>query len=286
MRTGKNINIEKRSISSYLYIFVRYAQLSTTEEPHKSFSCQVYVENYYNVRSQIEGKYEVHFQMLSSLENYYDQNENIGLDSLEKTDQVKLFGYNKEHKETVIGLTNKFRDLPHYEFHIKVTIYFVGLSKDMKLMKEMTVAPCWFSDMKNLIDTSDLTDFIYVVNGKEFKVHKWILSLASPVFRSTFTCGLDETKNSTAEINDCDPEMFDHLLKFIYKGLLPENLSEIALELYKLAHVYQIKSLEEICIAYIMNTKLTEDNVFDLYEFAILYELDKLKADCWTFIKM
>lgn len=284
MQTGKNINIEKRSISSYLYIFVRGIGLTTDKSLSKDFECSVTIQNYYNVRSQIKGKYEVHFQMLSSLENYYDhQNENASLSSLEKTDQVKRFGYSDA---SVVGLQNKLRDLPQYEFHIKVTIYFVGLSKDMELMKEMTVAPCWLSDMKNLIDSSDLTDFIYIVNGKEFKVHKWILSLASPVFRSTFTCGLDETKNNTAEIEDCDSEMFDHLLKFIYKGLLPGNINEIALELYKLAHIYQIKSLEEICIAFIMNTELTEDNVFDLYELANLYDFDKFKSDCWTFIKM
>lgn len=171
-----------------------------------------------------------------------------------------------------------------YEFHIKVSILY--LLNETQFPKTILTTPCWFAEARNLRDSSELTDFIYIVDGKEFKVHKLILSLASPVFRSTFTCGLEETKNNSAEIKDCDPEMFDHLLKFIYKGLLPGNISKIAFELYKLAHVYQIKSLEEICIAYIMNNQLTEDNVLDLYESAILYDLDKLKVNCWTFIKM
>lgn len=259
-------------------LLFRYTRLEVIDDSQKRFKCSAVGCG----SVKLDSSYEVHFQMLSSLENYHNEDSDIeSLNSLVKTGELKRF-----HGSTVFGLYCFFRDLPLYEFHVKVTIYFVGLSNAEKTLKQMAVAPCWMGDIKSLIDSSDMTDFIYNVNGKEFKVHKLILSLASPVFRSTFTCGLDETKNNSAEIKDCDPEMFDHLLKFIYKGFLPEDLSEIAFELYKLAHVYQIKSLEEICVAVILNTELTENNVFDLYESAILYDLDELKSNCWTFMKM
>lgn len=131
-----------------------------------------------------------------------------------------------------------------------------------------------------------MADLTYVVQGKEFKVHKLILSLASPVFRSTFTCGLDETAKSSAKIEDCDQEMFQHFLRFIYKGILPENLHETALELYKLAHVYQTELLQNICYHHIMDTNITEENAIELYESAIVYDLQKLKTSCWDYIKL
>lgn len=190
--------------------------------------------------------------------------------------------------QSIVGIkSDKFFDESYLKFHMKVTIFFCDLTQDVKLSKEMVWPPCWFNSVKTLDSINDdLADFTYVVQGKEFKVHKIILSLASPVFHGTFTCGLGETAENMATIEDCEPEMFQHFLHYIYKGILPEDLHETALELYKLAHVYQIESLQNICYHHIMNTKLNEENSVELYEASIVYDLEKLKTSCWSYIKL
>lgn len=150
----------------------------------------------------------------------------------------------------------------------------------------MVQSTCWFGAAKDLIDSGDMADFTFIVQGKEFKVHKLILSLASPVFRGMFESGSTKTMENCAKLHECDPEIIQHLLNFIYKGVMPHNIQEIALDLYKLARTYQMRSLEEICLDQIMLTKIDENNAIKLYETAIANDIGKLKIECWNYIKM
>lgn len=241
----------------------------------RKWACELFVNDEELVKTNM---YKVCFQRMPGKDKW---NEEYGYS---KYDEIMKLIDNKH----IVGIDSAFfRDSCFaYEFHVKVTIVYCGTTEDVKMPKKLTVTPCWVSEATKLIDSIDLTDFTYIVRGKMFNVHKSILSLASPVFRSTFDCGLDESKDNTATIDDCDPDMFEHLLKFVNKGIVPDNIHEIALELYKLGHLYQIESLQRICYAHLMDTKLVRDNVVELYEAAIVYDLIRLKSDCWNFIKL
>lgn len=247
----------------------------------KQWTCEINIENENVVKSNM---YKVCFRRIPTRTNsdgsfIYDSHYGHSY----YDDVIKPI-----NSKQIVGIkSDKFFDESYLKFHMKVTIFFCDLTQDVKLSKEMVWPPCWFNSVKTLdFINDDLADFTYVVQGKEFKVHKIILSLASPVFHGTFTCGLGETAENMATIEDCEPEMFQHFLHYIYKGILPEDLHETALELYKLAHVYQIESLQNICYHHIMNTKLTEENSVELYEAAIVYHLEKLKTSCWSYIKL
>lgn len=136
-----------------------------------------------------------------------------------------------------------------FSIHIKVQIFYgeIGTTSDVTVgisKPRLMIQPsCWFGAAKELIDSGDMADFTFIIQGKEFKVHKLILSLTSSVFRDMFQSRSDETMENCAKLHDCDFEMFQHLLDFIYKGIMPVNIQEIALDLYKLARTYQIESL-------------------------------------------
>lgn len=128
-------------------------------------------------------------------------------------------------------------------------------------------------------------DFTFVVRGKEFKVHKCLLSIASDVFLKMFTCGLDETKDNTATL-DYAPEVFGIFIKFIYTNACPvEKMPLICMELYELAHLYEIKLLVKICHAFIMDKEIDSSNALELYEFASTYKIEKLLETTWAFVK-
>lgn len=101
-----------------------------------------------------------------------------------------------------------------------------------------------------------------------------------------FTCGLDETKNNSANEN-CDPEVFGHFIKFIYTDELPKDdeMPAISCDLYTLAHQYGIVALMEICMDFILDEEIDEQNALSLYEFASTYEIEELLDKTWHFIK-
>lgn len=136
-----------------------------------------------------------------------------------------------------------------------------------------------------LLESGKFSDFTIIASGKEFKVHKNILSLESPVFLAMFECDLDEKANSSVSV-DFDPHVLSCMLKFIYSGKLPENISsENSMDLYELAHMYQMDLLMRICYGHVSSLKIHEENALKLYEFAAKFEFKDLFDRAWTFIK-
>lgn len=86
------------------------------------------------------------------------------------------------------------------------------------------------------------------------------------------------------DVDEIDPDTFNHMLHFIYSGNLPENLSDIAVPLYEAAHYYEIVALKEICQKEV-HAKLTTENAFQTYSWSLVYGIDDLKTDAWAIVK-
>lgn len=169
------------------------------------------------------------------------------------------FSLSVQHKSKLIGKT---------KFHDPVAVKKEILSNVALMLKD-----------------PKFSDFTFIVKEKEFKVHKTILASASDVLLNLFTSGLEESKKNVCKINDLDPSKFGEMIDFIYSGKLPENFNaDSAQDLYKVAHIYNIKSLMKICEEEI-HDGLTTENARKLYELSRLYDLEDLKKDSWTIIK-
>lgn len=88
-----------------------------------------------------------------------------------------------------------------------------------------------------------LEEFTFIVEGREFPVRRLIMETASPFFKSEIAKSL----NNSCTVDHIDPELFHCMVKFIYKSKLPDNLSEIAQELYEAANDCGLQQLKEIC---------------------------------------
>lgn len=100
----------------------------------------------------------------------------------------------------------------------KLTFKFIGdfadsISDAIKDLKNVASKP-----IGNLLKDDTFSDFTIIAESESFEVHKNILANVSSVFKTMFTCRLDETKLNSTTFN-CKPEIMKHFLQFIYEGL-------------------------------------------------------------------
>lgn len=128
-------------------------------------------------------------------------------------------------------------------------------------------------------------DFIFIVGGLEFKIHRNILAASSPVMHKIFTSRIKEAEKNEYTVDAIAPETFDHLLKFIYEGELPNDFKAIAKPLYEAAHYYDVDRLKTVC-AQKINVDLTLDNALEVFEWVQPYDdFKQLKLNAWAILK-
>lgn len=137
----------------------------------------------------------------------------------------------------------------------------------------------------NLFDDDAFKDFTFIVGNDKFRVHKLVLSRASPVFRTMFTGNFEEAKRSEATVRDCEPVIFAALLKYIYQNELPKNFSEVSKQLYVIADIYGVEELMKSCLKDISKTQINDGNSFEMYEFAINCNQEELMMRAWNHMK-
>jgi hypothetical protein len=152
-----------------------------------------------------------------------------------------------------------------------------SMKKDPKVNAEIQKIAALLSDSKN-------SDFTCIVGNRSFKVHKSILAAASPVFDRMFSVPMVEAQTNEVKIEVIEPNIFEHLLQFVYGQKLPQNLFKVVVDLFKAAHYYEVKDLMEICEDEI-EEKLTIENAIQFYELAYVYDVKNLKENVWSFIK-
>ena len=111
----------------------------------------------------------------------------------------------------------------------------------------------------------------------DFRVHKFILSLASSVFKDMFSLPRPSDQNYTeqpdipiVDISD-SPKVFDTILRFIYPGVEPPEITNISIlsALFSTADKYNITSINPI-LRRTLKTFLPDDS-FKVFVIACQY---------------
>jgi len=74
------------------------------------------------------------------------------------------------------------------------------------------------NDFEKLVNNKELSDFVFIVDNKEFYAHKNILSIRSNVFKTMFANHMIESQTNRCVTNDMESDVFEELLTFIYTG--------------------------------------------------------------------
>lgn len=129
-----------------------------------------------------------------------------------------------------------------------------------------------------------LSDFTFVVGEKEFKVHKVILSLASPVMHSMFTTNMSESRDGLCKVTNIEPHIFELLLRFVYCGTWPTDNEDLLMSICEAAHYYRVEELKVVCEDELLKS-LSLENAYKIYAWTWTYELEILKNEAWKVIK-
>lgn len=113
--------------------------------------------------------------------------------------------------------------------------------------------------------------------------HSYILAISSPVFFNMLT-GNSRSRKTTVHIADCDPEIFQVFLRYLYSEEL-ELTMDCLQDLVLLASKYSVASLVEKCLQF-MKDNLNTSNVLVVLQCSELLEDKALQKRCWDIVDL
>ena len=96
--------------------------------------------------------------------------------------------------------------------------------------------------------------------------------------------GMEEVTSKIIKINDADAPAFKELLKYLYSGELPNDLSTSPEAYLMLAEKYDIHDLKSCC-AQALKEKLARSNVVEILILAHTYHCAEVKEECFHRLK-
>jgi hypothetical protein len=126
------------------------------------------------------------------------------------------------------------------------------------------------------------TDICIYVEGVEFQCHKVILCAASSYFQAMFSCDLKESRMGKVYIENITPWTMKRLIDFIYTSKI-DITDDNVIDIFNGACMFNLYDLIEKCSVYI-EQNIDLNNCIDLYLFADLHSLEKLKNSTYKFI--
>lgn len=134
-----------------------------------------------------------------------------------------------------------------------------------------------------MLDESIHTDLTINTADGTLRAHKAVLSASSPVFESMFHHNLKEKESSTINIEDMTTESCMSLLSYLYGTIKQEDFWKHRLALLGAANKYGISVLKDACEESLLED-LNSGNVLERLQEAWLYQLEKLKKGCLTYL--
>ncbi|GKU87630.1 hypothetical protein SLEP1_g1998 [Rubroshorea leprosula] len=137
--------------------------------------------------------------------------------------------------------------------------------------------------LARMLDEGIHTDVTINTADGTLKAHKAILSASSPVFQSMFHHDLKEKESSTICIEDMSMESCTALLSYLYGTIKQEDFWKHRLALLGAANKYDIADLKDACEESLLED-INSGNVLGRLQEAWLYQLNKLKKGCLTYL--
>ena len=123
----------------------------------------------------------------------------------------------------------------------------------------------------------DDSDVVLVVEGKEFHVHRWMLSLQSPVFKAMFKGNFKDSTQDKIELKDDKHEAMLLFLKLLYPAnMLDEDDGKVdikdenVLSIVELADKYEARNVIKQCLK--SAKYLQPQNTMRLLPYAVRHE--------------
>lgn len=136
-------------------------------------------------------------------------------------------------------------------------------------------------ELKNVIRNEKFKDFVIVVGHKEFKVHKLLLTIHSPVLAEMIENNIDAECLNLVDISE---EIFQEILNFIYTDELPKSANVDFMHLLAAAGRIKIEKLKTFAVEKLI-PKINDENAFEILNLSIKYECKDLQRKAFEVIK-
>ncbi|KAI1707766.1 BTB/POZ domain-containing protein [Ditylenchus destructor] len=138
---------------------------------------------------------------------------------------------------------------------------------------------------EHLYESNDLSDVTLIVEGKRFPVHKLVLAARSSYFRGMFYGGLRESVDNEVVLHEVSADNFEIILRYVYTGcvLLDGTNTSQLITLCRLAHMYDLESLQKNLVRKIEGIRVTLKNFNELFSCSVLLSLTYIKQKCKTY---
>jgi len=166
--------------------------------------------------------------------------------------------------------------------HILIAPCQLSISCEIFVEKKPNTSSSVLKGLDSLLQSENFSDFVIECKAKEFKVHKNILGIRSPVFEKMFAHDTVENRESKVIIDDIEPDIMQVLLRYMYTGDL-DGVDSNASLLILAADKYQLLELKTLCEDYLIKA-ISSDNAIDNLFLADLIGLTKLKESTVSWI--
>lgn len=130
-------------------------------------------------------------------------------------------------------------------------------------------------DLTELFDSGRFSDVKFVVENKEFLLHKCILATQSRVFSAMFEHNMRENRENVVKIDDFCYDVMKELFRFIYTQKV-ENLEILASDLLAASNKYELDDLKNTCEKVLIRN-LSIENVIDYFVLADHHQAHELR---------
>jgi len=102
-------------------------------------------------------------------------------------------------------------------------------------------------DMRSIAAMDHLRDVTLVCGDERIPCHSAVLAARSPVLAAMFETDMKEKQKKEVCVPDANPAIVRVMLDYIYSGIVPANIGDIAPELIYVAEKYGLKLLTKAC---------------------------------------
>jgi len=117
-----------------------------------------------------------------------------------------------------------------------------------KTNEEDKVGLRFVQDMKLIFQDEKNSDLVVIAGNKTFHCHKAVLSARCEVFKNMLAHDTIESDTNTIEVKEAPVEAVECMLKYIYNGELPDDPTNVTVDLLNIAEKYLLESLKEACL--------------------------------------
>lgn len=165
-----------------------------------------------------------------------------------------------------------------------VEIKEAQLALERKRATTIEIPPDTFvQDFARLLNNPDMSDVVFLVDGKKVFAHRFILKVRSEHFRAMFSNGLKESRDSEVVLHDTEYVPFMACLEFIYSGQVQIPDADFAIELIGEANKLQLMRLKALCEE-IISKNIDVENAAYVYQVASYHAVPRLRSIALDFV--